>query len=73
MATVYLKDVGSHRLRMKQTDRGGRFDFGFVNTDNKYEIYAEQASLSSQKLPIVEGEPRREIVFRLVLSRRGQK
>src|ERR1700746_1399955 len=36
-ATVYLRDAGGHRLRMKQTDRRGRFSFGLVNTDHKYE------------------------------------
>jgi Carboxypeptidase regulatory-like domain len=72
MATVYLKDAAGHRLRMKQADRNGRFNFGFVNTDNKYEIYAEQATLTSQKLPIVADQSRREIVFKLVLTRRAQ-
>jgi Carboxypeptidase regulatory-like domain len=71
MATVYLKDLGGHRLRMKQTDWSGRFSFGFVNTDHKYEIYAEQASLTSQKLPIVALPSRRDIVFKLVLGNTG--
>jgi hypothetical protein len=71
MATVYLKDLGGHRLRMKQTDRSGRFSFGFVNTDHRYEIYAEQASLTSQKLPIVAVPSRRDIVFKLVLANTG--
>jgi hypothetical protein len=70
-ATVYLKDLGGHRLRMKQTDRSGRFSFGFVNTDHRYEIYAEQASLTSQKLPIVAVPSRRDIVFKLVLENTG--
>lgn len=70
-ATVYLKDAGGHRLWMTQTDRGGRFSFGLVNTDHKYEIYAEQASLTSQKLPIVAVPSRRDIVFKLVLRKTG--
>jgi hypothetical protein len=70
-ATVYLRDTGGHRLRMKQTDRSGRFSFGFVNTDHRYEIYAEQASFSSQKLPILAVPSRRDIVFKLVLENTG--
>jgi hypothetical protein len=73
MATVYLKDAAGHRLRMKQVDRNGRFNFGLVNTKNKYEIYAEQATLTSRKLPIVADQSKREIVFKLVLTRRTQK
>ena len=73
LATVYLKDAGGHRLRMKQTDGKGRFNFGLVNTDNKYEIYAERAALTSQKLPLVVDRSRREIVLKLVLGRRTQK
>jgi hypothetical protein len=71
MATVYLKDVGGHRLRMKQTDRSGRFSFGLVNTDHNYEIYAEQASLTSQKLPIAMVQSKHDIVFKLVLRNKG--
>jgi hypothetical protein len=33
-ATVYLKDVRGHRLRMKQTDSGGRFSFGSGTTNH---------------------------------------
>jgi Carboxypeptidase regulatory-like domain len=71
MATVYLRDVGGHRLRMKQTDRRGRFSFGFVNTDHKYEIYAEQTSLTTQKLSIVAVESRKDIIFTLMLRNTG--
>lgn len=72
-ATVYLKDAAGHRLRMKQTDGNGRFNFGLVNTNNKYEIYAEQATFTSAKLPIVADQSKREIALQLVLSRRPQK
>jgi hypothetical protein len=72
LATVYLKDTGGHRLRMKQTDHNGRFDFGLINIDNKYEIYAEEAGLTSQKLPIVTTPSKREIVLRLVLKTTGK-
>jgi Carboxypeptidase regulatory-like domain len=68
MATVYLRDAGGHRLRMKQTDASGRFNFSLVNTDNKYEIYSEKANLASEKLPVIASESRREVVFRLVLK-----
>lgn len=68
-ATVYLKDAGGHRLRMKQTDRAGRFSFGLVNTEHNYEIYAEQASLVSQKLPIPPVQPTHDIDLKLVLTR----
>jgi hypothetical protein len=70
-ATVYLKDVRGHRLRMKQTDSSGRFSFGLVNIDHNYEIYAEQASVISQKLPIPTVQSRHEFVVRLVLRNRG--
>jgi hypothetical protein len=66
-ATVYLKDVRGHRLRMKQTDSGGRFSFGLVNIDDNYEIYAEQTSLISQKLRIPTVQSRHDIIFKLVL------
>jgi hypothetical protein len=68
MATVYLRDAWGHRLRMKQTDASGRFNFGLVNTDNKYEIYSEKANLASEKLPVIASESRREVVFRLVVK-----
>jgi len=67
-ATVYLRDVRGHRLRMKQADNSGSFDFGLVNTENEYEIYAEEGNLTSQKLPIPTAQPRRELVFKLVLK-----
>jgi hypothetical protein len=68
IATVYLKDVAGHRLRMKQTDQSGRFRFGLVNTDRNYVVYAEQANLISKKLPIPSDEPKRDIVVKLVLK-----
>src|ERR1700758_1416478 len=67
-ATVYLKDAGGHRLWMKQTDRGGRFSFGLVNTDHKYEIYAEQATLVSQKLPVPTVQSSHDLELKLVLT-----
>jgi hypothetical protein len=67
MATVYLKDAGGHRLRMKQTDRSGRFSFGLVNISDNYEIYAEQASFLSQKLVIPTVGSNHNIVLKLVL------
>jgi hypothetical protein len=70
-ATVYLKDVRGHRLRMKQTDSGGGFGFGFVNIEDNYEIYAEQQSLISQKLPIPSVQSRHDIVVKLVLRNKG--
>ena len=66
-ATVFLKDVGGHRLRMKQTDRDGRFSFGLVNLDEKYEIYAEQQSFISQKLPVTAVHSQHDIVVKLEL------
>lgn len=73
MAIVYLRDLGGHRLRMKQTDRSGRFNFGLVNTDIKYEIYAEQEGLTSPRLPIVADQSKRELILKLALSKRTKK
>jgi hypothetical protein len=72
-ATVYLRDVRGHRLRMRQTDRGGRFSFGLVNLDESYEIYAEQESLISQKIPIPSVQSRHDIAFKLVLTSKTAK
>jgi len=69
LATVYLKDVRGHRLRMKQTDRSGRFSFGLVNIDGDHEIYAEQASLISKRLLIPSSEPKHDVVVRLMLKK----
>jgi Carboxypeptidase regulatory-like domain len=70
-ATVYLKDAGGHRLRMKQTDRGGRFSFGLVNTDNKYEIYAEQATLVSRQLPVPTVQSSHDLELKLVVTNKA--
>ena len=70
-ATVYLKDVSGLRLRMKTTDRDGRFSFGLINLDEKYEIYAEQQDFSSQKLPVGAVSGRHDIVAVLQLRNGG--
>lgn len=68
MATVCLKDVAGHRLRMKQTDRTGSFSFGLVNLETDREIYAEQGGSASPTVPIAGSGTRREIVVKLKLN-----
>jgi hypothetical protein len=71
-ATVYLRDAAGHRLRMKQTDRHGRFDFGPVRLDQKYEIYAEEQGVISRKLLIENAPAGQDVVVRLVVSDVGR-
>jgi hypothetical protein len=68
MATVCLKDLAGHRLRMKQTDRTGSFSFGLVNLETDREIYAEQGGSASRTVPIAGSGTRREIVVKLRLD-----
>jgi len=67
-ATVYLRDAGGHRLRMKQTDRRGRFSFGPVKLDQSYEIYAEEQGTTSEKLPVKNAPSGEDVVVRLVIG-----
>ena len=67
-ATVYLKDVGGHRLKMKQTDRNGNFNFGMVSLRADHEIYAEQEGTLSQKVPIPSSTPRHDVVVKLKIE-----
>jgi hypothetical protein len=67
-ATVYLRDTGGHRLRMKQTDQRGRFSFGPVKLDQNYEIYAEEQGATSQKVPVKNAHTGEDVVVRLVIS-----
>jgi hypothetical protein len=67
-ATVCLKDVAGHSLRMRQTDRNGTFSFGLVNLRITREIYAEQGGLTSQKMPLLGSAPRRNIVVKLKVA-----
>lgn len=71
-ATVYLKDAAGHRLRMKQADRHGRFSFGPLRLDQRYEIYAEEQGVISRKLSIENAPVRQDIVVRLVVSNVGR-
>ena len=61
-ATVFLKDVEGHRLRMKQTDAAGSFSFGLVNLSIRREIYAEQNGSVSLKVPVEESRAHDTIV-----------
>jgi len=72
MATVYLKDVAGHRLRMKQTDRTGGFSFGLVNLATDREVYAEQGGSVSQKVPIAVSGSQHDIVVKLKLEGRSR-
>ena len=67
-ATVCLKDLAGHSLRMKQTDRTGSFNFGLVNLQSGHEIYAEQRGIVSQKVPMQGSEAQRDIVVKLKLD-----
>ena len=67
-ATVYLRDAGGHRLRMKQTDQRGRFSFDAVKLDHNYEIYAEDQGATSQKLPVKDLSGREDVVLRLAIG-----
>lgn len=67
-ATVYLRDLGGHRLRMKQTDGRGRFSFGPVKLDRSYEIYAEEQGATSQKLPVKDEANDNDVVVKLVIA-----
>jgi hypothetical protein len=67
-ATVCLKDVAGHSLRMKQTERNGTFSFGLVNLRVDREIYAEQGGLISLKMPLLGSVPQRNIVVKLKVS-----
>lgn len=64
-ATVCLRDVAGHSLRMKQTERDGTFSFGLVNLRVDREIYAEQGSLISIKTPLLGSVSQRNIVVKL--------
>jgi hypothetical protein len=44
-----------------------------VNLDESYEIYAEQESLISQKIPIPSVQSRHDIAFKLVLTSKTPK
>lgn len=68
MATVCLKDVAGHRLRMKQTDRTGSFSFGLVNLATDREVYAEQGGSVSQNVPIAVSDSQHDIVVKLKLE-----
>jgi hypothetical protein len=70
-ATVSLRDLGGHTLRLTQTDRVGRFTFGLLKIDDHYEIYAERANFISEKLLIPATQPKREIILKLALRHTG--
>lgn len=66
-ATVYLRDADGHRLRMRQTDRVGKFTFGLVNLGTDREIYAEQHGSISNKV-IVSLGGRGDVAIKLTLD-----
>jgi len=63
-ATVYLRDLKAHRMRMVQSDNNGRFSFGAVNLDISREIYADVQGTASNKVRL-DGSEQHEIVLEL--------
>ncbi len=70
-AKVSLKDTSSRKLKMKPSDRDGRFSFTWLDAKLDYEIYAEGENAASDRV-LISGSKPQEVVVTLKLVEKGE-